>query len=183
MAYTSSWEFEVGVILLTILVLAVLRKSNPKILRRFWLTFIGVFLFEYFTQPLWINQNLQPWAYLYLDVSWIITLCWTNLILLSMASIESLFPKLSEGKKFASLMALVTIAGLYLEWLFLRLNIRVYPDAVQQIINATPRIAGVVPLIEILYIPTFIGLIIGFIKYWEISLSQKEPKIKGGRRK
>jgi hypothetical protein len=70
------------------------------------------------------------------------------------------------------------VAGLYLEWLFLRINIRKYPEEIQQIVDSTYRIANVVPVIEVFYIPAFLGLIIGFVKYWEISLSQKE-KVKG----
>jgi hypothetical protein len=89
-----------------------------------------------------------------------------------------MLPKLSELKKFVSLLGLITIGGLYLEWFFLRLDIRKYPAAIQEYIDATYRIAGVVPIIEILYIPTFMGLVIGFIKYWEISLSQKNKGVK-----
>lgn len=178
MVYISKWEFEVGVILLTLLTLFILNKSNSHTMRRFGLAVIGVFLFEYFTHPLWINQNLQSWAYLYLDVSWVITLCWVNLIMISMAIVEYMLPKLSELKKFVSLLGLITIGGLYLEWFFLRLDIRKYPAAIQEYIDATYRIAGVVPIIEILYIPTFMGLVIGFIKYWEISLSQKNKGVK-----
>jgi len=172
------WEFELGVILLSVLILIVLRKSNSKIYRRFGLTFLAVLLFEYFTHPLWINTNLQSWAYLYLDVSWVITLCWTNLIVVSMAIIEYLMPKAKEWKKFLSLMILVIIKGLYLEWLFLRLGIRQYPEVIQAHLDNTFRIANVVPLVEIFYLPTFLGLIIGFVKYWEITLDAGKGKIK-----
>jgi drug/metabolite transporter superfamily protein YnfA len=185
MTYASQWEFEIGVILLTILVLLVLRKSKANYLQRFGLAFLGVLIFEYFTHPLWVNQNLQRWSFLYLDVNWIITLCWVNLILISLATIDYLLPKLSEGKRFFPLMGMITIGGLYLEWLFLRLNIRAYPAEIQAYIDATYRIANVVPVIEILYIPVFMGLIIGFIRYWEIVLSKKQvvKKSSGGKRK
>jgi len=178
------WEFEVGVILLTILILVVLRKSNDKIYRRFGLAVLAVFLFEYFTNPLWVNANLQPWAYLYLDVSWIITLCWADLILVSMAIGEYMLPKSKEWKRFLSTMGLITFLGLYLEWLFLRLGIRQYPEVIKEYLAATFRIGNVVPVIEILYIPTFMALIIGFVKYWELSLdSNRNINIKQFRGK
>ena len=180
------WEFEVGVILLTLLILWVLRKSNDKIYRRFGLAVLAVFLFEYFTHPLWINANLQPWAYLYLDVSWIITLCWVNLILVSMAIGEYMLPKAKEWKRFLSTMALITVSGLYLEWLFLRLGIREYPEVIQEYLTATFRIGNVVPIVELLYIPTFMALIIGFVKYWELALDSNKTitkKQSGGKKK
>jgi hypothetical protein len=179
------WEFEVGVILLTLLILAVLRKSNDKIYRRFGLAVLAVLLFEYFTHPLWINANLQPWAYIYLDVSWIITLCWVDLILVSMAIGEHMLPKAKEWKKFIFTMVLITISGLYLEWLFLRLGIREYPEVIQEYLAASFRIGNVVPIVELLYIPTFMALIIGFVKYWELALGSgsKNKKLVGGKEK
>jgi len=175
------WEFEVGVILLTLLILTILKKSNKKIYRRFGLAFLAVILFEYFTHPLWINTNLQPWAYLYLDVSWIITLCWVNLILVSMAIVEYIAPKYRryrELKKFLLTMVLITISGLYLEWLFLRLEVRQYPEVIKEYLDATFRIGNVIPIIEILYIPTFMALIIGFVRYWELTLDSANSENK-----
>ena len=180
-----TFEFELGIILVTILVLIVLGKSNKKILRRFWLALIAVFLFEYFTQPLWINAGLVKWAYLYLDVSWILTLAWVNLILISMAIIGYLVPKFSEMKRFLLSIGLVTIFGLYWEWVLIRLDIRKYPVAIKALLDTTYRIGGVVPLIELIYIPTFMALVFAFIKYWELSFDSVriEKKVKRGKKK
>lgn len=180
------WEFELGVVLLSLLILVVLRKSNDKIYRRFGLTFLAVLLFEYFTHPLWINTNLQPWAYLYLDVSWVITLCWTNLIVASMAIVEYTLPKIRKSKQFLSLMGLLVVGGLYLEWLFLRLGIRQYPEVIKEYLANTYRIFNVVPVVEIFYLPTFLALIVGFVKYWELSFDagkKKSKPIKKARKK
>ena len=68
--------FEIAVILITFLLIFFLKKFNKKIIRRFWLAFVGVLIFELLTHPLWINTGLESWAYLYKDISWIITLCW-----------------------------------------------------------------------------------------------------------
>ncbi len=174
MAYTSQWEFEVGIILLTAFLLFFTRKFNEKYFKRFSLAFAGVLIFEYFTHPLWINKNLQWWSFLYLDVNWIVTLCWVDLILICLYSTEYLLEKLPERKRFLPLMGLIIIAGLYLEWLFLRLNIRGYPVEVQTYLGETYRILNVVPVIEIIYIPIFMALIIGFIRYWEVITSKKE---------
>jgi len=174
-----TFELELGIILMTALVLIILRKSNKKIIRRFWLALVAVFLFEYFTQPLWINAGLVKWAYLYLDVSWILTLAWVNLILISMAIIEYLVPKFSELKKFGLSIGLVTIFGLYWEWVLIRLDIRKYPEAIQKLLDTTFRIGGVIPLIELIYIPTFMALVFAFIKYWELCLDSRQiEKIK-----
>lgn len=180
------WEFEFGVVLLSLLVLVVLRKSNDKIYRRFGLTFLAVLLFEYFTHPFWINTNLQSWAYLYLDVSWVITLCWTNLIVVSMALVDYLFGKYSELKRFFMGAGFLVVGGLYLEWIFLRLGIRKYHEVIAQQLASTYRIGNVIPVAELIYLPAMFLLITGFVKYWEMALDERRGKkksIKGGGRK
>ncbi len=92
--------FELSVISLSIIFLLILKKLDKDILRKFGIVFIAVLLFEYFTQALWLNVNLERWAYLYLDVSWIITLGWATIIVVSMAIINLYFPRYSERSRF-----------------------------------------------------------------------------------
>ena len=85
--------FEISVILIVLSFILILRKIDKNILRKFGIIFIAVLLFEYFTQAMWLNVNLERWAYLYLDVSWVITIGWTGIIIVSMAIIDLYFPK------------------------------------------------------------------------------------------
>ena len=168
--------FELGVIVICLAFFIILRKLDPHIPRKFGITFIAVLLFEYFTQPLWLNVNLERWAYLYLDVSWIITLGWTTIILVSMAIIDLYFPKDSELERFIFYFIPITIIGIVAETVVLGLGIRQYPPAVLEILSGY-KILGRTPIEALYYIPVFMALVISFARYWEISFGERVEKI------
>jgi len=159
--------FEITVILIALLSIIFLQTKNKHTIRRFIVISIGVLLFEYFTQALWFNKNLESWAYLYLDVSWILTIGWATIILVSMTIIEYYQKKSSELKKFILTDLLVSVIAFFAEWIVLRLGIREYSAPVLKLIEESPVLFGILPLREALYIPAFIFLIIAFVKYWE----------------
>ena len=169
--------FELSVIVATLLLIGLLYCHDKAVLKKFTATFIGVLLFEYFTQALWLNKNLARWAYLYLDVSWIITLGWTGIILGSQAIIESRYAKIKEWKRFLLTLGLVTVIGVLAEGLVRYLGIREYSSAVQQVLSGY-WIAGLVPLEALYYIPVFMALVLSFSKYWQINLRQPIKAVK-----
>ena len=161
--------FETTVILLAIVFVGLLQKANKKTLLRFGLAFCGILLFEYFTQSLWVNEGLEPWAYLYLDISWILTIGWSTIVVVSMAIIENYGKKLSKTKQMLSIIGLITVIGIIAEWVVVNLGIREYALRVQTMLAESPKILGNIPLREIIYIPAFMFLVVFFIKYWESS--------------
>lgn len=172
--------FEISVILATIVILAILSCSDKKIFSKFLITIVGVLLFEYLTTPMWLNKNLESWAYLYKGVSWIITLGWTSIILASVAIINFSFKKLSEGKRFIFQLILVSIVGLLAEMLVRYFGIRDYSPMVQKSMSGV-FLFGLIPIEALFYIPVFMALVIGFKRYWEIATISH--KVKGGKKR
>ena len=175
--------FEILVILVTVILLLYLQSKNKNSWKVFLIAAIGVLLFEYFTQALWFNQNLESWSYLYLDVSWIMTLLWTNVILFSIFIIESLKPKVSEVNKFFMNIGVITVFVLIIEWSLIRLNIRGYPQVIVELYESLPRLFGIVPLKELIYVFAFMSLVVAFTRYWQANYNLKFDKFNGGKRK
>jgi MFS family permease len=165
--------FELSVISLSIIFLLILKKLDKDILRKFGIVFIAVLLFEYFTQALWLNVNLERWAYLYLDVSWIITLGWATIIVVSMAIINLYFPRYSERSRFLLYLIIITIIGLVAEAVVVNLGIRQYSSAVKDVLIGY-NILGGVPIEVLYYIPVFMALVLSFSRYWEISFGEPD---------
>lgn len=175
--------FELLVIVITIALLIFLQSKNKNSWKVFLITAIGVLLFEYFTQALWFNQNLENWAYLYLDVSWIMTLLWTNVILFSIFVVESLKPKAREVKKFFMSIGIITLFVLIIEWILIRTNIRGYPQVILDLYESLPRLFGIVPLKELIYVFAFMSLVVAFTRYWQEIYDIKFDKFNGGKKR
>ena len=159
--------FEIFVIAVTILILFILHQRDKDISRKFIITFISVLLFEYFTSALWINKNLEFWAYLYKGVSWVITLGWVSIILVSVAVVNAFASKTSEAKRFILQLVAVSILGFFAEYLVRFLDIRDYSSLAQKSLSGIA--IGGVPIEALYYIPVFMALVISFKRYWEIS--------------
>lgn len=172
--------FEILVTILTLIILVILRISDKKILSKFFITIVGVLLFEYLTGAMWINQNLESWAYLYKGVSWVITLGWTSIILVSVAIINSGFRRLSEGKRFILQLILVSIIGLIAEIIVRSMGIREYSLMAQKSMSGI-MLFGLVQIEALFYIPVFMILVLGFKRYWEIATIKN--KSGGGKKR
>lgn len=163
--------FELGVITISLAFLVILNRFDSRIWKKFAITFIGVLLFEYFTQAMWLNLNLEKWAYLYLDVSWVITIGWTTIILVSISIIDMYFPKDTERERFFLYFIPITIIGIIAEAVVLGLGIRQYPPEVIQILSGF-KILGQTPIEALYYIPVFMLLVLSFARYWELALGE-----------
>ncbi len=174
--------FEILILLITLVLLLWLQSKNKNSWKVFIITAIGILLFEYYTQALWFNQNLEKWAYLYLDISWIMTLLWTNVILFSIFIVETLKSKSSEVKKFFMSIGIITIFVLAIEWILIRTNIRGYPQVILDLYEKTPRLFGIVPLRELVYIFAFMCLVLAFTRYWQANYNLNFNKFSGGKK-
>ena len=174
--------FELAIIFITIALLVFLSSKNKNSWRVYLITAVGVLLFEYYTQALWFNQNLESWAYLYLDVSWIMTLMWTDVILLSIFTVVTLRPKYSEVKKFFMSIGVITVFVMAIEWVLIRTNIRGYPQVILDLYESLPRLFGIVPLKELIYVFAFMCLVVAFTRYWQHNYNLKFDKFNGGRK-
>src|SRR5438105_1685881 len=164
MPTTATLTFEVIVLLGVAAACWVMNRLVPRFGLRFLAAAAGVLIFEFFTAPMWRNEKLGPWAYFYHDVSWVLTLSWTTLILGTVTLVDRLLPKWGEGRRFAlSLLVLLPVV-LVAENVVVALGIRGYAPEVQEILSGYQ--IGVAPVEALYYVPVFTALVIAFAKYW-----------------
>lgn len=162
--------FELVVIAAAVLTYLILRRSLSKLWLRAIVMASGVFLFELFTSPMWNNEHLGAWAYVYCDVSWILTLGWTTLLLAVVSLVDHWRPQWSALKRFATYLAILLPVVTIAEMSVVALGIRSYSPEVLQAVSGL-FIAGV-PLEILYYIPVFTSLVIAFYKYWNLVIDQ-----------
>lgn len=168
--------FEIFIVIGTIVCLYLISRFTKKTLNKYLIVAGGIFIFEFFTGPMWINSHLGPWAYVYTDVSWVLTVGWATLILTTIVVIDKMLPKSKEWHKFICYILTLTFEVLIFESIVLKLGIRSYAPETLKVINNLYIPILSVPVKALYYIPTFIALVVGFYKYWIFSV-EKEPLI------
>lgn len=117
-----------------------------------------------FTAPMRHNRRMGEWAYLYQDVSWILTLGWTALILSVVVITDKLLSNWKEWKRFWVYLAVLTVSVCFLEAIVVNIGIRSYAPEV------LASLSGVfmfnVPLEALTTPPSSMSLVISFYKYW-----------------
>lgn len=156
--------FEVAVLVASALGLVVLSRMQTKLWARFGVMAVGVLVFELFTAPMWNNHRMGGWAYLYQDVSWILTIGWSALFLGVVTVVDRLLPAWREWRRFVLYLVILTLIVLPLEIWVVALGIRSYAQEV--IDNLIGGFVAGVPVEFFYYVPVFAGLVIGFYKYW-----------------
>jgi hypothetical protein len=107
---------------------------------------------------------------------------WTSVILFSIFVVETWKPKYSEIKKFFMSIGIITIFVLCIEWILIRVDIRGYPPVINQLYESLPRLFGIVPLKELIYVFAFMSLVVAFTRYWQSNYNLKFDKFNGGRK-
>jgi hypothetical protein len=168
--------FELSVLVLVAVFLAIFYKFDRNVLKTYAITFAAVLLFEYFTQSLWMNKGLEPWAYLYLDVSWVITAGWSMIIVVIRELAALYIPKKDTARRIFFDLAAITLVGFLAEYVVIGLNIRQYSPSVIALLSGIK--IGMVPIEALYYIPVFMMLVLSFSLYWERLIF---PKAKGAK--
>lgn len=166
-------SFELFILIGTVIMLYILSRLHNNILKRYGIVAIGVFIFEFFTAPMWNNDHLGNWAYVYQDVSWILTAGWSTLILTVIIFVDKIFKKLIEIQRFLIYLAFLTLIVIFFESIVINIGIRTYAPETLELINNLFIPIFNVPLQGLYYIPVFTGLVIGFYKYWNLILDKK----------
>ncbi len=163
--------FEIFIIIGTIVALWLLSRLENKIWQRYLVVASGVFLFEFFTSPMWNNYNLGQWAYVYQDVSWVLTIGWSTLILSTIILVDKFFAKRHRWQRFSLYLIFLAIIVLFTEAVVVKLGIRSYAPEVRAVFLG-PTIMNV--HIEVFYyVPVFMALVISFYKYWHLILDDE----------
>jgi hypothetical protein len=156
--------FEGAVLAACMVTVFVLSKFEKRVLLRFGLLAIGVLIFELFTAPMWRNLKLGSWAYLYQQVSWILTIGWSVLILLAVTLVDRHGSQHSAGWRFWAYLGALTPVVFGFELLLGWLEVRHYSPEVWATVSGIT--IGGVPVEALYYVPVFITLIISFYKFW-----------------
>jgi len=165
--------FEVFIFVIAILSLFFLSKVTNRILLRFAIIAIGVFIFEFFTGPMWHNYRLGEWAYVYRDVSWVLTIGWSTIIIVPVVLVDKFLAAKKEWLKFLLYLLFVFIIALWGEKAVVELGIRSYSQESLEVIGNRFIPFLDIPLGSLYYIPVFMTLVIGFYKYWSLVIDKK----------
>lgn len=165
--------FELFVLASTALFFFIFSKKVKHLPKKFLMLGTGVLMFELFTAPMWDNHKMGWWAYLYADVSWILTLGWTTLLGTLLFSIDLLLPKMKEGFKMLIFLCAITPVVLLFELLIVSLGIRGYAaEVLDSSVFLLPPFQ--IPVLEgLYYIPAFIFLVVSFFRYWSLPIDHK----------
>jgi hypothetical protein len=143
---------------------AILARHVPRFGWKLLAASMGVLLFETFTAPMWRNEKLGSLGYVYHDVSWILTLGWTALIMGAWHLVAWRMPRAGELPRFLATLLLLLPLVLIAENFVLWLGIRHYSPEVMDVLGSY-RI-GLVPNEALYYVPVFTALVLAFYRYW-----------------
>ena len=104
--------FEIAVIVAGVLTWRFLSTRVERAWRHLLLIAVGMFLIEFFTGPMWITEHLGFWAYVYSDVSWILTIGWVVLISLSIYIVEQVLGVTGALRRYLLFLLFMTPAAI-----------------------------------------------------------------------
>lgn len=164
--------FEVFVGLLTLLIVLYGTTHYRFFLWRFFALVFGVFCFEWLTGAIWNISWLGSYAYIYGDISWVMTLAWSSILF----GIKFMHDTLVKNKNLLKEFLYIVLWGSILLGLLIIILkdawIFSYSKTMQETLSTAPMIFGR-PLESLLYIPTFIFTVYSFYKYWELAMYDK----------
>src|SRR3989344_9674486 len=93
--------FELFVLVLAIFLFSfMVKKGYQNVTRKFLILFIGILLFEIISEPMWLNTGFDSWAYMFRDITWVLTLGWVTVFMMAIIGVDYFFRGASEKKKF-----------------------------------------------------------------------------------
>ena len=168
----ATLAFEAVVILGTIALLWILSRFKRSILLHYAIVAVGVLTFEIFTAPMWNNDKLGVWAYVYKDVSWVLTLGWSSMILGTIFLVDRFLPGLREWQRFVAYLAVLTVLTSIAESVVVAIGIRSYAPEVMAVIAGSMIPGTNISFHLLYYVPVFLSLVIAFYRYWAPLLDQ-----------
>jgi hypothetical protein len=158
--------FEILILLFTLAVAVFMKvKGYKNILRKFVILFVSVLLFEIMSEPMWMNVGFQNWAYLWQDITWVITLGWVGIFMFSFLVVDYAFRGVPEKRKFWLYLLLLEVIVVPMESFLVISGIRAYAPILADTFSGYFIPFTVVPIEAIYAVPLFTTLIICFYKY------------------
>ncbi|MCK5683827.1 hypothetical protein KAJ27_06895 [bacterium] len=179
-------KIEVLVIIatLTLLGLFVINR-NKRAIVTFFLSILGVLLFEFLFDPLVMNNKFHSWTYIFHDVCFILTLGWVCIITASSVIVNFTFKRSGELKKFLLTLCMIDVMALPAEVFLVYYGFRTYSPGLLKAMGIYQSFLehdnGLIPVKWLIVPPEFIvsipllfGLILSFVKYWEYVIYEKK---------
>jgi hypothetical protein len=140
---------------------------RAPLLRRFVLSFAGVFFFELMIEPMVENRGFPAWSYVYRDITVLMTLLWVVVLTLGSTAVDRLFPRADLRLRFAAYLAVIGTLATPIEAWFINAGLRVYGPSASGNFSGFKAIVGNIPIEVALGIPLYLALVIAFVRYWE----------------
>jgi hypothetical protein len=158
--------FELVVILGTVALLWLLSRRQPNVVKHYLLIAFGIAIFEVFTAPMWNNVKLGVWAYIYKDVSWVLTVGWSSLVIGTIFLVDRWLPWARAWQRFLIYIGVLTALTAIAESVVIALGIRSYAPEVMAVVIGSIIPGTSISLHLLYYVPVFMSLVICFYKYW-----------------
>jgi len=158
--------FEVAVLVVLLgTYFSMTRIGYDKVVKKMLIMIIVIFIIEILTMPFWSNSKLDSWTYIYKDVSWILTVLWTDISFISIILVDRIWGRRHEKERFWSYFLIIGAFRFILEWVLTLAKIRTYNTSLTEIFNGT-----VIPVLELPFSLVIVSIIIGiftitFYKY------------------
>ena len=158
---------ELLVIIITIgLYFGMKKMGYKKIWKKFIIMILAILLFMIISEPMYRNQGLDTWAYLYRDVAWTLVLGFADIFLISIAIVDKLWGKFKEKAKFWLYLLVVTIITVPIESGLLKIGVRGYSPILTDTFSGFMIPLTRVPIEVFLAVPILAALVIGFYMYF-----------------
>ena len=148
-------------------------KRYKNVTRKFVILFIGVLLFEFMSFPMWENLGFQKWAYIFQDITWVITFGWVGIFMFTFLIVDYAFRKTPEKYKFWIYLLVLETIIVPIESGLIISGIRGYAPILAETFSGYLIPFTIVPIEAVYAIPLFTSLIIVFYKYVNYMMDKK----------
>ena len=161
----STLATEIIVILFAVGIYLFLMSQKTKRLNfKYIIILLSVFLFQIMAEPMWSDIGLADWAYLYRNVSWIFTIGFASIFMITFYIVDEKIKNRSETVSFFLYLLVLTSISTIIESILFSVGLREYSTTLTQSFSGI-SLLGLVP-IEILLASALVGaLVIPLYKY------------------
>lgn len=158
--------FEVIIVLIFVSIVSYMKFTGyNKTYTKSTFLFLTVLLFQIMSEPMWLNHKLNSWAFIYGNISWVLTLGWVSILLLTILLVDGKFKESSEKTKFWLYLTTATILTVIAESIILKLGIRSYAPVLSDTFSGILIPLTQVPVEVLLATPIITALVISFYKF------------------
>jgi hypothetical protein len=143
-------------------------------LRTLLVSVAGVLMFEIMVEPMVRNGGFPAWSYVYKDITILMTGFWVLVLWLSVNLVDRLLIHWDLKHRFLAYLGVTALIAVPAEAWLIASGHRIYgPSSVANFSRLTLPWTGV-PIEVVFAIPLYFALVIGFIRFVEIALTNRD---------